>query len=387
MSWSERFQLTFSVFKKTALPLYLWYLILLLVFIILAVIVFLLPPARMLLEYFEGIENNNFNPSNTGFTPMAFNPEYPFDIFESPIFFEYLPAFLFIIFLFSILGFVAMSMFYTGTYHVALKGLQGKARFRDFKFSGFSRILGFYLILFLGYLPIFLLGFGLFMVLSTVSETASAVYAFFALAVFVVGTLFILPWMFSAAYYIIAHAEQNFTQAFKNSWKFFRNNMGALWGGVVALFLLNIGIGIVEEISSTLGSLLSFLATPLLSLIPIIWTLTLMRERENFLLPYPSSAFYPDACHDWAEKEQTGYPEETYYQTKEFASSASPSPEKTFAPGGYSEPWTRDAHTDVDYHDKTPSSADDSELNFCSTCGSKIRPNAIYCSKCGVKIR
>lgn len=375
MTWSERFKLTFSVFRKTALPLYLWYLILLLVFIVLAVVVFLLPPGRMLLEY--------------DFTHMAFNPDYPFDIFESPIFFDYLPAFLLVILLFCILGFVAASLFYTGAYHVALKGLQGRARFRDFKFSGFSRILGFYLLLFLGYLPIFLLGFGFFMVMSAVSETASAIYTFTALAVFIVGTLFILPWMFSAAYYVIAHAEQNFTQAFKNSWRFFRNNMGALWGGVVTLFLLNIGIGIIEEISSTLGGIFSFLATPLLALIPVIWTITLMREKEDFR-PYPSVSYpdtYPDTYRDWTENQQAGYPELANDQVKDYGPSASPSPENTFGPGDYSESWTRHGHTDVDYHDKRPISTEDSDLNFCSTCGSQIRPNAIYCSKCGVKIR
>lgn len=398
MSWSERLKLTFSVFKKTALPLYLWYIIFLFICIILAIVIFLLPPSRMVLEFLERIEQNNLSPAYNGFTPTAYSSESSFSMFNNPDFLQYWPAILQTIVLFCILVFVATALFYSGTYHLAVKGLQGKARFKDIKISGFARILCWYLLLSIGYFFIFLVGFGLLIMLSRASETASAVYSFIALAILIVGTLFILPWMLSAVYYIIAHAEQSFTKAFGNSWRFFRKNMGALWGGVAALFLLNIGIGLVNEVSSTLGGIVSFLAAPLMTLVPVIWTVTLMQEKEYFALfstpaHFPASAYYPPPDDSWTEQEpQPEFPEHPAGQEDEFTpsdltSTVFPSPEKASGPDNYSESWNRYERKDVDYRSQTPPTGEDSEFNFCSTCGSILRPNSIYCSKCGVKVR
>ncbi len=364
MSWIERFKLTIHIFKKSALALYLWYFIFFLATVLSALLLFLLPIGNRLLDFVDNLSS-----------PYALDP------FDSTMFLEYLPAFLVLFILFSIIGIVATGLLYTGTYHLALKAMEGKASFKDFRFTGAPRMTGWYFFLFIIYFGLFILGAALYFFVSTISNTSSTVYLVIGLGIFILGSIFILPWMFSASYYMIAHLEQSFSLALKNSWRFFRTNMGALWGGVFALFLINIGIGLIQEISQSIGGILSLLATPFLSLIPIIWTVSLMQDSQDLSL-YVHANEYENNNNESHNPEdfRQDYSYGDYEQTNQ-----KPDDEQLQT---YTQPFPK-PYDEISV--RIPKQSDlsevsNAEMNYCSNCGSLIRVNSIYCSKCGVKL-
>lgn len=365
MSWSERFKLTFQIFKKTALALYLWYLIIFLATTLTVLLLFLLPIGNRLFDFMDNLPS-----------PYALDP------FDSSMLLEYLPAFLVIFILLSIIGIVATGLLYTGTYHLALKAMKEKASFKDFRFPGALRMIGWYFFLFFIYFGLFLLGTTLYFLVSTISDTSSTVYLIIGLGILILGSIFILPWMFSASYYMIAHLEQSFSLALKNSWRFFRTNMGALWGGVFALFLINIGIGLIQEMSQSIGGILSLVATPFLSLIPVIWTLTLMQERQGISLN--THANNDENNINESQNLEDFRQDYTYGDYEQRNKKPDNEQLQTF-----NRPLPKPSDEISTRILKQPDSSEvsNAEINFCSNCGSPARVNSIYCSKCGVKLR
>jgi len=347
MSWSERIKLTFNTFKRIALPLYLWYLIFSLAAGLLALLIFLLSAGQMLIKYFESMDHFNFTPKNYAFTQMAYNSNSSLYPFNNLFLINYLPVLLIVFFLLCVIGFVAASVLYTGTYHLTVKGLQGKASFRDFKISSCLRMMGWYIFVFLFYLLFTVIGLGLFWVLDNVFKFAVGIYLTVSVGILILGSIFILPWLLCGGYYVLAQRKLSFGKAIRNSWSFFRRNMGTLWGAVFAVLLMNIAISLIRSEISTLigGWILSFLIAPFTSLIPIVWTITLMNEGEEFFsLSYEGLS--SSNSHNGFHNENLSI--------------------RPYCPENFE---------------------DDEIFYYCSSCGSKVQPNAAYCSDCGIKLR
>jgi len=196
----------------------------------------------------------------------------------------------------------------------------------------------------------------------------------------------------------LAHRDLSLGKALVNSWGFFRRNMRDLWGAVIAMFLLNITIVIFQEMSQSIGGMISFLATPFSTMIIIIWTITLINEEQKLALLDSEIG----TARTWEEEvllNSTSETNESYnsehdnsaYDDSAFDDSLyhSNMEEHTFAPDY--KPRAEDSppgyyHSSPRYSEKENMESS-TELNFCPTCGTKIRLNVVYCAKCGVKLR
>ncbi len=391
MTWSERLKSTFNLFKNIALPLYLWYLIYLVLFGIIMILFSRLPPVESFMQSLEYLDYNNLYLGD--------------DLLKSLPLFAILFAFL------SIIGLLITSLLYTGIYHLTVKGFKGQAAFRDFNLTDAKRMISWnslVLLLFLGGISV---GILLFAFLGVFSDNVSYAFAIIFPIFILLFSIFLIPWVLSGGYYILAYRELPFGKACAHSWRFFRQNMGTLWGAVLTMFFINIFIVLIQEASSTIGSLISFIATPFFSLIPIVWTLTLISEQERLTLldtvretSYSTSKnnsinnapSYDDTSSndDSSSKDDTYSSHENFYNDGDSSYNDSPyhtpsfpndietnnslphyKPRKEDSPPGY-------------YHSSDRSEKIfDAELNFCPTCGTKVRSNAVYCSKCAIKLR
>lgn len=385
MTWSERLKSTINIFKKIALPLYLWYLIYLVFFGIIMILFSLLPPVE---SFMQSLDNLNYN-----------------DLFLGDELLKRLPLFAILFAFLTVIGLIITSLLYTGIYHLTVKGFTAQVLFRDFKLTDAKRMIGWNSLVLLSFLAGLSVGFLFFAFLGIFSDTASYAFAIIFPICMILVSIFLVPWILSGGYYILAYRDFSFSKAFAHSWRFFRQNMGALWGAVLTMFVINIAIVLMQEVSSTIGSLISFIATPFFSLIPIVWTLTLISEQERLALldadietshtsqtsntTIHDSSVYDNATSnldspyhdDHPYDDSNSYDEPTSFdppyhnEIETVKSSPHYKPSKEDSPPGY-------------YHTSNRSEKIiDTELIFCPTCGTKVRPNAIYCAKCAFKLR
>jgi hypothetical protein len=400
MTWTERFKLTWKTFQRIALPLYLWNLIFFFIVSILILICILVPLGQSLFPLLENMDHN-FTPGNYDFTQTSLPAvPPPFHGFFGSYFAAHLPMFLLIFFLVFLIGLVSSSLLFTGTYHLAVKGLTEKASFKDFKLTGWRRLLSWYLFVFLIYALIILVGTLLGLLISSLSKLAFTIYLIIIVILFIGGSIFIIPWYFSARYYLLAQMEQSFGQALRHSWSFFRKNMGTLWGGFLASVLINIAIALIEKGSPAIGGILSLAAFPFIELIAIVWTVTLLREEREYLSGEPAGlgdkpVRPEDDCqfHSPADAETgtASFPEDTETSTAPFPGDTESEAISFPADAGTETPTETKTPTFPDAnHETVPDSGDNNdgdEINYCSNCGSRVRVQAIYCSKCGMKLR
>lgn len=356
MTWSERLKSTINIFKKIALPLYLWYLIYLVFFGIIMILFSLLPPVE---SFMQSLDSLNYN-----------------DLFLGDELLNRLPLFAILFAFLTVIGMIITSLLYTGIYHLTVKGFTAQVLFRDFKLTDAKRMIGWNSLVLLSFLAGLSVGFLFFAFLGIFSDTASYAFAIIFPICLLLVSIFLVPWILSGGYYILAYRDFSFNKAFAHSWRFFRQNMGALWGAVLTMFVINIAIVLMQEVSSTIGSLISFIATPFFSLIPIVWTLTLISEQERLALldadietfqtsyTIDNSSVYDNATSNLDSPYHDNHAYDDHYK-----------PSKEDSPPGY-------------YHASNRSEKIiDTEFNFCPTCGTKVRPNAIYCAKCAFKLR
>jgi len=173
MTWSERLKLTINTFKSIALPLYLWYLLFLILFSSLVYIFYLLPLGKDFIQYFNYLDQYQFSAFTQASEAI---PSSSSNILESDLFLEYLPAFIFSFTLLLIFGLLETSLIFTGTFHLTNKGLKGKAFFRDFRFTGVSRMIGWHSFLLFLFLLTISIGIFLIAVLSIFSENLSLAF-------------------------------------------------------------------------------------------------------------------------------------------------------------------------------------------------------------------
>lgn len=374
MTWRERFNLTVSTFKNIAFPLYFFYLVFFVLLGGMAIFFFFLPVGKRFLQFLEYLNQyqfDSFTPTKTAVLSSST------DIFRGDLFLNYLPVFIFTVVVLAVIGLIATSLLYTGVFHLAIKGVKGKALFNDFKFDGAGRMIGWNSFMLLLFVLVISVGIFLFAILSIFSQSISGVFATLYLVCSALVSIFIIPWILSGGYYVLAHRELSFVKALMDSWRFFRQNMLALWGAVLAMFLLNLVIVLIQEISSSVGGVFSFMATPFFSLIIIVWTITVMNERIqpsiNHELTYTEST-YSERTYDEPTYEDSPYHSNNEHETSIILDK----PTEEESPLGYYHTWSKPKVDDRDIN---------AEVEICSNCGTKVRANAIYCSKCGVKLR
>lgn len=441
MSWTERFKLTFNTFKNIALPLYLWYLIFFGVFALLSSVFFLLPVGQMLFNYSD-FGDFHLSPTVNHLVKTSgpyINRPFNFPGMDFPV--TLIPALIAAFALFAILGLIETSLLHTGTFHIAGKGIYRKALFGDFKFDGAARIIGWYFVIFLAIILAILAGMLLSAVLGGLSESLGFVIVIYFFGFFLF-TIFLAPWLTTGGFYILARSDCSFGKALAQSWTFFLKNMGALWGAILAMILVQLGAAVIQKISPSLGGILSFLITPFISLIPAVWVITLMEEKEGFSRFKPEHVSPDDYSTDkngQLSHDHSYNPYDTLYDNPDDHLYDNPydnsynNPKSKALLDSYSEDSGREINRseDTDHHHspsndtKTsygsgyssagyptanqeqkrnpyyppdvsgPSSKkdnygynmDDSEINFCPTCGTRVRLNSIYCAKCGTKLR
>lgn len=295
MTWFERIKLAWKTFTREALPLYAWSLI-----SIGGVVVLLYAMFMGLLDQFRwafpqtnvGLFSSEMPPI-PGIPPNGgpFGPSQgPFNSNSGPLgnlstSLAVAGSVVGILFLIFIVACLIGAAFSAGQFNLTAKAYREKVRFEDFRFSGFLRVLGWQVFLFLSYLIFFIIGLiGAF----ALSHSKGAVTAFLIVygLCFTVVQIFILPWLATSLYYLLAHREQRFWAALRSSWRFFRRHMGSLWGYIGTVILIQIALLVLIKISAGLGYLASLAVGPFIVVLAIVWVLSLEEDERQIAEGY-----------------------------------------------------------------------------------------------------
>ena len=419
MSWSDRIKKAFQTFKRMALPLYAWYLIL----SILGVVLVLLSLLPMIISFVQaGMFSSEFSglpgvpglpaipgvPSSPGVPTPPFSGAYPNPNPPTPPgstftpgpqafmngiapFLSFAPTLILSFLAVIVLSWLLASVFMTGLFHLTKKAYTGHAKFKDFRFKGCSRVLGLYGLLTL--LGVLLVGLGVIIAVALRDITyAVPVFAvIFALLLCAVA-IFLAPWLSTSAFYMLNHREFSFSISFRESWNFYRRHLGSFWGYFLTAIGIQIIVSFIDRSAPDIGLIVALLVSPFTAILPIIWVLT-HEEEEN---PQPSTTAYeqltPDntmaiaplgvstqepRTHEVDPREHTEdysqeHSKEPSYEPYQEPSSPKPNPE----PSQVSSPLYTPHITPQE----------DSQINYCPTCGKSVRPGASYCSQCGTKL-
>lgn len=438
MTWTQRLKTAYEAFKRMAIPLYVFY-------ILFNIIVFTISITAVLSFFLPFISSNGFNPLHYSlsygdpFTPVPPGLDYGFTstpLGDISYLLYSLRPFLGGILTVIILFWLITSLFLAGIFHLTKKALTDNAHFRDLRFEGFTRLLGFNgLMLLVG---ILILVVGISIASSFQSEYSLFLFAAFSLlALFVVG-LFLSPWFFSAPFYMLNNLKMSFGESLKASWGFFRRHMAPLWGGFLTVFVAQLVSSFLSESSPTLGLIIALVILPFLTIIPIVWVLTLEEEDTEFdsgisftvhdsfntapftkephakeshakdpISPQTNSAFeFNQGIRNATARPEPPKPEpQTSTNSETPTSTSSDAPKDSTTPNDSttvspiynpprdpyampSDPYDPYAMPQSPYTSPPiPSEEDiDEAINFCPTCGKKVRDGAYYCSQCGIKL-
>lgn len=306
MTWTERVKLAWKTFTRAALPLYGWTLISIGAIVVLGYAMFMgslnrfsgafplasgrsFPPTMPIpgmpvpgIPTMPGIPpNGHFGSSQSPFGLNGGPFSNPFTILAI------VGSLVGIFFLIFIVACLFGSLFSAGQFNLTAKAYREKVRFEDFRFSGFLRIFGWQVFLFLIYLIVFVIG-----LLATIAlgHSTIAIRAFFIICglFFIVIQIYTVPWMATSVYYILAHREQRFKVALRGSWQFFRRHMGALWGYIGTVILIQIALLVLFMISTGLGYLATFAVNPFLVVLAIVWVLSLEDDELKMEVDTPA---------------------------------------------------------------------------------------------------
>lgn len=372
MRWSDRMKQTLETFKRVALPLYLWYFIFALAGFVVA-IAGLIPFLTPMIHSKGNFSGPFINPN----PPMP--PGRSFSSGSSPFSHNLAPflnqaPYLFLIFvIILILAWIATSAFMTGMFNLTRKGFYEKVSFRDFRFLGIPRALGWYGILTL--VSVLLMGAGIIgaLALRRMTYILPLLAGLYVLALIVLG-IFFAPWLSTSAFYMLNHRELSFGRSLSESWNFYRRNLGSLWLLFITLIGVQILISIINQASRPLGFLVMLIAGPFTAILPIVWVLSLEEEENPSapLSPSPTEAPLSNPSIDSTSDEVP-----TSLPSERLSPDSGPSlPAQPATPADDQKPPVSDA--------PEPPSADTS--NYCPNCGQKTRPEANYCAQCGSKL-
>ena len=403
MTWTDRMKKTIETFKRMALPLFGF-------FILLALVEFIITVISLSATFLPFFDMNGWNPS---FSPAPYmNPnipvppgyeygpslDYAFGWEELAPFMSMLPGLLGGIAILMILSILIGSVFFTGIFHLTKKAYTEKAQFRDIKLKGLPRVLGWYAIVTL--ISSVAIGVGIFLAMRFESPYSLAMFGLIYILVLMAVGLFVAPWITAAPYYMLNHNSFAFGQAFKESWHFYRRHMGPLWGAFFTLLGIQLLVNAIYRGSPDIGFILTLLTTPFLTVLPIVWVLTLEEEDQPPLIatiysPSPGQASHDPGMGAPAEPSSpspTDSPHTPWNTSSESVAkdsygSASTTPLYTPPENPYSAPESPYHSPSVPSYEGTSSEGPDREsVNFCPTCGKKVREGASYCSQCGTKL-
>ncbi len=445
MSWSDRMKKAFQAFKRMALPLYAWYFILAILGVVL-VFISLIPMIVSLVH--SGMFNSGFSgipgfpglpdvPSSPGVPTPPFSGTYPNPNPNPPVppgsnltpgpqglmngiapYLSLAPTLIL-----SFLGVIALSWllssaFMTGIFNLSKKAYSGPAKFKDFRFKGCFRVLGWYGLLTL--IGVLLVGLGVFIAIALrdINYAIPIFAVVFALLVCAIA-IFLAPWLSTSAFYMLNHRELSFSKSFRESWRFYRRHIGSFWGYFITAIGIQIILSIIDRNSPDIGLILALLITPFTTILPVIWVLTHEEEEGNYQATIAPAYEHPtpDYLRVVAPQEvsaQEGQAQENNTQENtvqddtdqnkasgESHSSISESPssanlqsnplesrqeslQKLTKPSQESskEPFPPQYTPHIiPYED-----AENAQINYCPTCGKNVRPGASYCSQCGTKL-
>lgn len=400
MTWTERIKKTIETFKRMALPLFGFFILLALVEFIITVISLssiLLPFLNMngLNPSFSSVPYMNPNipvPPGYGYGPSL---DYAFGWEELAPFMSMLPGLLGGIAILMVLSILIGSVFFTGIFHLTKKAYTEKAQFRDIKLKGMPRVLGWYAIVTL--ISSVAIGVGIFLAMRFESPYSLAMFGLIYILVLMAVGLFVAPWVTVAPYYMLNHDNFAFGQAFKESWHFYRRHMGPLWGAFFTLLGIQLLVNAIYRGSPDIGFILTLLTTPFLTVLPIVWVLTLEEEPPlpigNIYTPSPEQERH-DAEAD-APAEPSSPVDSSHAPWKAASESVAREPYGSSSTTPlYTPPENPYATPESPYHSSSAlsyggTSSNESEkesINFCPTCGKKVREGASYCSQCGTKL-
>ncbi|SHN49471.1 zinc-ribbon domain-containing protein [Desulfitobacterium chlororespirans DSM 11544] len=400
MTWTDRMKKTIETFKRMALPLFGF-------FILLALVEFIITVISLSATFLPFFDMNGFNPS---FSPAPYmNPNIPvppgyeydpslgysFGWEELAPFMSMLPGLLGGIAILMVLSILIGSVFFTGIFHLTKKAYTEKAQFRDIKLKGLPRVLGWYAIVTL--ISSIVIGVGILLAMRFESPYSLAMFGLIYILVLMAVGLFVAPWVSSAPYYMLNHDSFAFGQAFKESWHFYRRHMGPLWGAFFTLLAIQLLVNAIYRSSPDIGLILSLLTTPFLTVLPIVWVLTLEEEPPlpigNIYAPSSEQERHDTKADTPAEPSS---PADSSHVPRKAASesvsrdpygSSSATPLYTLPESPYSTPEPPYHSPSAPSYGGTSSGEQETEpVNFCPTCGKKVREGASYCSQCGTKL-
>lgn len=432
MNWSGRMKKAFQAFKRMALPLYAWYLILAILGVVL-VFISLLPMIVSLVN--SGMFNSGFSglpgfpglpgvpgggispgiPSSPGVPAPPFSGAYPNPNPPVPPGSNLIPGpqglmkgiapFLSLAptLILSFLGVIALSWllssaFMTGIFNLSKKAYSGPAKFKDFRFKGCFRVLGWYGLLTL--IGVLLISLGVFIAIALrdINYAIPVFAVVFALLIFAIA-IFLAPWLATSVFYMLNHQELSFSKSFRESWRFYRRHIGSFWGYLLTAVGIQVILTIIDRNSPDIGLLLALLIAPFTTILPVIWVLTHEEEEGNYqatLAPayeHPTSN-YPSvvapgevSTREAQAQEVQSHEDEVRKETERSQKAVEPSYEPSYEPSQESSevpfpPQYTPRRTP--YEDAEV--AEDAQINYCPTCGKNVRPGASYCSQCGTKL-
>lgn len=412
-SWTDRMKQTFSTFKRMAFPLYAGYLL----FIIVAALVFilsLLPVGIGIVQsglYYSDFSGLSGIPGMPGSPSVPVPPGGPYGAGANGDTFSQLFSlggkFIFSFFLMLALTMLVTAAFWTGIFHLTKRSYTDKAQFKDYSFKGFFRVLAWFVILTFVILVLCIIGVAIAFSYRPFEYSGLGFLAIYALVVAALA-IFLAPWISISVFYILNHREFSFGQAFKESWRFYRRHMGSFWGCFLTALVIEILIGVLTRNSSGLSGLLSFVITPFISILPIVWVLTHEEEEHtepvypSYTQPLPQRPFYPiqETLRNYPEQPSTPKdslsPEVQHSGDTDNLSMApthlmdelKQGTEGSHPQAGLTSNYNAQLHPPGD-QSSTPESApspQEPQINFCPTCGKGVRPGASYCSQCGTKL-
>ena len=294
MTWTERVKLAWTTYKREALPLYGWTLIFIggIVVLAYAIIMGVLDQFRWAFPHANGRPFSPNMPVPGMPTLPGIPPNGPFGSSQSPFglhgglfsnpstYLAIAGSLVGVFFLTLIVTCLIGSLFSAGQFNLTAKAFREKVRFEDFRVSGFLRVLGWQVFLSLSYL--------IFIIIGLIGAFALNHFHFILIAFLIIYFLliigfqiFALPWLATSLYYLLAHREQSFWDAIKGSWRFFWRHMGALWGYIGTVILIQIVLLVLLKISAGLGYLASFAVNPFYVVLAIVWVLSLEDDEHK----------------------------------------------------------------------------------------------------------
>lgn len=353
MRWSERIKLTFETFKRVALPIYGWYFIFALAG--LGLLIAGLMPFITPMLYTRGSSFSSPFPNPNPPMPPGSNYSGGSSLFGYNLapYLAQAPYFALIFGVILLLCWLMTSAFLTGMFNLTEKGLHEKVLFRDFRFSGIPRVLGWYGILTLVSFLIIVAGIVGALALQRMSSYALPLFAGLYVLLLVALGIFLAPWLLTSTFYMLHHRELSFGRSLSESWNFYRRNLGSLWLFFITLFGIQILLSLINQASQSFGFLVALLAGPFTAILPIVWVLSL-EEEQNQHPPY--------------ENEDTQRP--SLSESARSSSNESSLEVSSFEPSPFA----------------SDSASPSNPVNYCPTCGQKTHPDANYCAQCGTKL-